>query len=436
MNPQPGSGWLSVAHNLFGVIVVTWAFATTSFSNPLSTELYTVAGVGLFAWLVVIVLPLTMRRVSGSSISVPTGLLVERIVLVVLAVMAFCGAIAAVPTLGIGIALTVAAVIRTVGNSAWPLWCGGVLVLVSAAIVAAGALVQPASPDGEDMLSPIGLLAIEGGIVIAAMAGLSRRQYRHAEAQADALREERLVAREKQATVAALSERQAIAREIHDVLAHSLGGLVIQLDAVDALLESGDLPAAEIRVRDARQLAASGLAEARRAVDALREPDAASTFLAAELLASLTELVDANRALGTTTWYSAALAPDVEVTSEAALALRRTLQEALTNARKHAAAEPVEVTVGVTGGVDEATVGATVGALVEATRAQPVSVHLRVVNPLGTPLGELGASGNQHGLAGMTERFSRLPGARVSAGVIDGRFVVDAVVRRKTGSTS
>ena len=80
--------------------------------------------------------------------------------------------------------------------------------------------------------------------------------------------------REEKAQIELLAQRQSVARDIHDVLAHSLGGLVIQLDAVEALLESGDVDAARSRVADARALAASGLGEARRAVDALRDPDA------------------------------------------------------------------------------------------------------------------------------------------------------------------
>ena len=63
------------------------------------------------------------------------------------------------------------------------------------------------------------------------------------------------------------------AREIHDILAHNLGALIVQLDAVNALLE-GDHPNLEaIRpvLRDAHQHAVDGLAEARHAVSSLRE---------------------------------------------------------------------------------------------------------------------------------------------------------------------
>src|SRR6185312_3428342 len=115
------------------------------------------------------------------------------------------------------------------------------------------------------------------GLIVAILVGVSRRQARTGVARERALLEER-------ARTAALAERSRIARDIHDVLAHSLGGLVLQLDAVDALLESGKTAEAAGRVKAARGLAADGLDEARRAVDALRDPDTADLAGAIEQL--------------------------------------------------------------------------------------------------------------------------------------------------------
>ncbi len=66
-------------------------------------------------------------------------------------------------------------------------------------------------------------------------------------------------------------ERTRIAREIHDVLAHSLGALGIQLQAVRALLaDQGDTHRALSLLDQAQRMAKDGLAETRRAVHALR----------------------------------------------------------------------------------------------------------------------------------------------------------------------
>lgn len=73
---------------------------------------------------------------------------------------------------------------------------------------------------------------------------------------------------------AAAEERTRIARDLHDVLAHSLGALVIQLDALAIVAAHEQVGARlEERIGTSRDLAEEGLADARRAVDALRRFD-------------------------------------------------------------------------------------------------------------------------------------------------------------------
>ena len=103
------------------------------------------------------------------------------------------------------------------------------------------------------------------------LVGFSRRQVR-----IDRRRRRREAEREQQ-RARLLADRSRAARDIHDVLAHSLGGLVLQLDAVEALLEAGRVDEATRRAGDARALAADGLAEARRAVHALRDDTGSPT---------------------------------------------------------------------------------------------------------------------------------------------------------------
>ena len=117
-------------------------------------------------------------------------------------------------------------------------------------------------------------IIVEGLLAIAAalLGGASRRQYQDRAAQAEQLLAERIRADAERDRAAALAERNRIGREVHDVLAHSLGALSVQLDAADALLDTGGNQAkARELVQRARRLAVDGLTETRKAVHALRD---------------------------------------------------------------------------------------------------------------------------------------------------------------------
>ena len=360
--------WLGRALNLFGIGVVTFYFSRLAL-NGVPPWMTLLGGLSLAAWLALVLVPARFAVFAAP----------------ILVVMAACGGIATVPTSGLLLVPVAVAVLRAIGDPRRTLWFGVALTLVALAIVAAGVLISP--------LPLLGLVSIEGGIVIAALVGVSRRQFRIAEQRAGA-------AREEQARALVLAERQSVASDIHDVLAHSLGGLVIQLDAVEALLDAGRLQDAAARAHDARALAVSGLAEARRAVGALRD---ASTS-AVDLSSAVDDLVRAHRSLG------GAVTLEVEgsehpLSAPATTALVRALQESLTNARKHAAGQPVEV----------------------AIRWSAEGASLQVSNALGEA-GPLAETGGGHGIVGMTERFAALPGASLSAGRHGNRFVVAATV--------
>ena len=146
---------------------------------------------------------------------------------------------------------------------------GGDFALATAlAVTAAGVLAIEVS--GLAFGASIGGLI---GLPLIAMAGLvigrNRAAYRVQAEQAAMLlaKNEQLQAEQRRADL--LDERARIAREIHDVLAHSLGALGIQIQAARSVLYKDTDRAAEL-LAAAQQMAAEGLVDTRRAVHALR----------------------------------------------------------------------------------------------------------------------------------------------------------------------
>jgi signal transduction histidine kinase len=245
--------------------------------------------------------------------------------------------------------------------------------------------------------------------------GLTRRAYLlRAEEAEEALEQARRAhAAENQA--AALAERARIAREIHDVLAHSLAAVSVNLQAAEGLL--GEVPAdargsevvkAMECIERAVAFTRDGMTEARRAILALREGSDAGDGAAAgstptRLVAELEKLTGEHRADGDAIVDLELIGEPRPVGAEAALTAYRTAQEALTNARKHAPGEPV--TVGLTF----------------------ASGHLevRVVNalPAADDAGPLAHAGAGYGLTGLRERAA-LAGGTLTAGPEDGQWSV------------
>lgn len=226
-------------------------------------------------------------------------------------------------------------------------------------------------------------------IAVGLLIGFVRRQNERLVAEAQQVRD-------AQARSAALDERARIAREIHDVLAHSLAALSVQLETADALIESGRTEQAQTSVRRAGQLAREGLAESRRAIGALRGdtlplPDLVTTLAAAyEADSGVHAAVDI-----TGDRYD--LRPDVSLT------LYRSVQEAITNVRKHAPGAPVGVRLAY----------------------RPSEVALTVTNGAGPDGGRpLADAGGGYGLTGLRER-AELAGGEFDAGPFDGGWRVN-----------
>jgi signal transduction histidine kinase len=151
------------------------------------------------------------------------------------------------------------------------------------------------------------------------------------------------------AELAASEERNRLAREIHDVLAHTLTVIIVQADAAVVRLQT-DAAGATEQVRTVARLARQALQEARLSVAAIRaDPGAAGV----DALRRLCE--DAGRLAGLRCELRVE-GTERPLPAPVALAAYRIVQEALTNARRHGGAEHAEVRLAFTDGAIELTV--------------------------------------------------------------------------------
>ncbi|MFE0177258.1 sensor histidine kinase [Streptomyces sp. NPDC059002] len=268
------------------------------------------------------------------------------------------------------------------------LWCGSAVSALERLPLVAGAPCVLAAMTGFAVYNDDSWLVTALTVVGLVLAGYTLRLDAEARGNAHRLLAQERAARAAEAESAALAERARIAREIHDVLAHSLSAQLVHLEAARLLIE-GDATRQQIldRVVAARTMAREGLAETRQALSALRgEMTPVEDFLR--------ELVTADRASVTVTGERRALP------AEASQAVRRVAQEALTNVRKHAP-----------------------GAKVQVCLEYGESEVRLDVRDSGGPAGELAASGAGYGLLGMRER-AELLGGSLQAGPGEEGFVV------------
>jgi signal transduction histidine kinase len=194
--------------------------------------------------------------------------------------------------------------------------------------------------------------------------------------------------REERARLAVSDERARIARELHDVVGHSVSVMTVQASAVRRLLK----PEQE-REREAllivEQTGREAMAEMRRMVGVLRRPEEAPALAPQPSLEHLDKLVEHARESGLPVTLkvegdAVALPAGVDLTAY------RLVQEGLTNALKHARAKNAEVLVRYSNGF----------------------VELSVTDD-GT--GDGGGDSGGHGLVGMRERIS-VYGGNLEAG--------------------
>ena len=185
-------------------------------------------------------------------------------------------------------------------------------------------------------------LALLSAIAIVGFPGMTllARRLGQANHQAERLLLELEGTRAAQAQAAGLAERQRLAREMHDVLAHSLSGLMLQLEGARMLTaEDPSDPRLPGIIERAHYLGKSGLEEARRAIGMLRDDELPGPERLAGLAAQFQEVS------GVPCQFTMS-GQAHDLPSEARLAVYRVAQEALTNITKHACPERVEMHLG------------------------------------------------------------------------------------------
>jgi signal transduction histidine kinase len=217
------------------------------------------------------------------------------------------------------------------------------------------------------------------------------------------LTREREVSAQEQSRRVVVEERARIARELHDVVAHGMS--LIQVQASTARYRVPALSDDAAREFDEIALTArTGLTEMRRLLSVLRTDDQDADLAPQQGLADIGELVQTVRRAGAV--IDATLPPAAsELPSAVDIAAFRIVQEALSNAVRHAPQAPIELVVDV----------------------DAAALRLRVRNaPTGSAESTPPASHHGHGLLGMRERAA-LVGGTVSVGADpDGGWTVAA----------
>jgi signal transduction histidine kinase len=229
----------------------------------------------------------------------------------------------------------------------------------------------------------------------------------------------RRVARDRAADRAALAEtlsahlargeRARIARELHDVVAHHIS--MISVQAETARLTTPGLPAAGVqRFAEIGDTARAGLTEMRRLLGVLREDAAAEVADRHPQpgLAQLAELIDAARETSGTGTRLIVSGPVTAFDPGVELAAYRIVQEALTNARRHAPGAAVDVELRYEGH-DE------------------LRLRIRDNGPGPRHAANSGWTGG-HGLLGMRERAAAVGGSVTTRTATGGGFLVEAVL--------
>jgi signal transduction histidine kinase len=213
--------------------------------------------------------------------------------------------------------------------------------------------------------------------------------------------------RELAAREAVTSERTRIARELHDVVAHSMSVMIVQAGAARTVVDR-DPAAAREAIAHVEETGRAGLAEMRRLIGVLTDADEAASTAPMPGLAELDPLLDTVRAAGLPVEVVRTGTPR-ELPAGADLAAYRVIQESLTNALKHAG--PANARVSMDFAADRLTI--------------------EVADDGRGPASEPGIG---HGLIGMRERVGVFGGTLTTGERPGGGFVVRAEIPVEDGA--
>lgn len=207
----------------------------------------------------------------------------------------------------------------------------------------------------------------------------------------------------------ARGERARISRELHDVVAHHISMIAVQAET--ARLTTPDLPAAGAqRFASIGDTARAALTEMRRLLGVLREDTGDSPVQARRpqpRLHQLNDLIDEARAASATTTRLIVRGSPVPLDPGVELAAFRIIQEALTNARRHAPGAAVDAELHYTAGELQVSVR-------DNGPGPPTSAAHGGSHPAG------------HGLLGMRERAAAVGGSLRTGRDVGGGFIVEA----------
>jgi signal transduction histidine kinase len=197
-------------------------------------------------------------------------------------------------------------------------------------------------------------------------------------------------------------ERARIARELHDVVAHSVSIIAVQAGAAEELIER-DPDKARQHMVSVRRTAREAMTEMRRLLDVLRADEPGYAPQAG--LARLPDLLDETRAAGVPVELieqgeRPRLAPGLD------LVAFRVVQESLTNVRKHAPGARTLVQF----------------------RYRPTALELEVVNDAGVTPANANGDRRGHGLVGMRERVRLFDGSFDAQPIANGGFRIRATL--------
>ncbi len=202
-----------------------------------------------------------------------------------------------------------------------------------------------AFPEGYWKAMPVRLSILYAvPLLVAYLAARQRQQHQALEAAHRQLQRQAALTE----ALAASRERNRLARELHDTLAHSLAGLVVELEAVETLCDVDPL-AMRAELRRAKQLAREGLDEARKAIHDLRESPAQDMGLGAALRQAMNEFGE-RTGLETRVEFMASEPDALSLPPATADTLYHIVQEALTNVERHAQATVVTLRLQLTSG--------------------------------------------------------------------------------------